>query len=78
MGLAKTFTIQFNSILFTLITTKYNIFYSKKKIKRTEHLLNDLLSTEEVRSGQRSKAFVLATTSAQLNKIGRRRMYNTG
>ena len=27
-------------------------------------------STEEVRSGQRSKAFVLATTSVQLNKIG--------
>ena len=25
-----------------------------------------LLSTEEVRSGQRSKAFVLATTSVQL------------
>ena len=24
-------SIEFNSILFTLITTKYNIFYSKKK-----------------------------------------------
>ena len=29
-----------------------------------------LPSTEEVRSGQRSKAFVLATTSVHLNKIG--------
>ena len=36
-----------------------------------------LLSTEEVRSGQRSKAFVLATTSVQLHKIGGRRIYNT-
>ena len=37
-----------------------------------------LYSTEEVRSGQRSKAFVLATTSVQLNKIGGSRIYNTG
>ena len=36
-----------------------------------------LPSTEEVRSGQRSKAFVLATTSVQLNKIGGSRIYIT-
>ena len=33
--------------------------------------------TEEVRSGQRSKAFVLATTSVQLNNIGWSRIYIT-
>ena len=37
-----------------------------------------LLSTEEVRGGQRSKAFVLATTSVQLNEIGGRKIDNTG
>ena len=32
---------EFNSILFTLITTKYNIFYSKKKLNVQSTLLND-------------------------------------
>ena len=35
-------SIEFNSILFTLITTKYNIFYSKKKLNVQSTLLNDL------------------------------------
>ena len=34
-------SIEFNSILFTLITTKYNIFYSKKKLNAQSTLLND-------------------------------------
>ena len=34
-------SIEFNSILFTLITTKYNIFYSKKKLNVQSTLLND-------------------------------------
>ena len=33
--------IEFDSILFTLITTKYNIFYSKKKLNVESTLLND-------------------------------------
>ena len=37
-----------------------------------------LPSREEVRGGQRSKAFVLATSSVQLNKIRGSRIYNTG
>ena len=37
-----------------------------------------LPSTEEVRSGQRSKAFVLSTTSVQLNKIGESKICITG
>ena len=50
-------SIQFNSILFTLITTKYNIFTVRKKLNVQSIYLMILLSTEEVRSGQRSKAF---------------------
>ena len=34
-------SIEFNSILFTLIITKYNIFYSKKKLNVQSTLLND-------------------------------------
>ena len=34
-------SIEFKSILFTLITTKYNIFYSKKKLNVQSTLLND-------------------------------------
>ena len=64
---ASGISIIFNSILFTLIRMKYNIFYSKKKIKHAEQfILMILLSREVVGSGQRSKAFVLATTSVQL------------
>ena len=35
------YNVQFHSNLFTLITTKYNIFYKKKKLNAQSNLFSD-------------------------------------
>ena len=74
--------IQFNSIQFYSHLLERNTIYftvRKKNLNMQSYLLNDLPSTEEVRSGQKEKGFRVGHyLCAVTNKMGGSRIYNTG